>query len=101
MACVLEGVDTLHQGLGKLVENFALGCELDLGPPAFEKHDFQLTLQRLDLQRDRRLGEEQALRRLRNAPRLSRLAERSKLFQTILLVVGGCGSHNALSESMN
>jgi hypothetical protein len=52
----LQLVDAVHQGLGKLEQDFTLGGQLEMGAAPLEQHHGKFPLQGLDLQGNRGLG---------------------------------------------
>ena len=87
-------VDALDQRRGEFVQRPALRRQRDPGPAALEQHRAHLLLQSPDLQRDRRLAQVDAVRRLGDALRLYGVAERPELLEPVLLVVETPGGHS-------
>jgi hypothetical protein len=93
----LQLVDAVHQGFGKLEQDFALGGQLEVGAAPFEQHHGQFPFQGLDLQGHRGLGQEQLVRRLGDAAAANHLVERPQLLEPVVLVIKrGIGWHGSL-----
>ncbi len=82
----LQTVDALDQRLGQLVQQLPLAAGTQAPAAALEQHHPQVSLQRLQLQGDGRLADEQRLGRPRYRAQPDGLAERPQGLQPVRLV---------------